>query len=309
MRFFTHFLIALTLSSKALAWGDLGHRTVALLAQKYITPDTQQLLDSILQNDQDFDFSDAATWADTIKRQRPQTKEWHYIDAQDSPPKQCGLHYPKDCTDQGKDGCIITAITDQTALFLDPSTDPTIRKEALMFIMHFIGDIHQPLHVEDAYRGGNEIRVCFAHACANNNLHSVWDKYIPHKIVGIKNTASHHEEKTAGAAWAEKLFNLNSKREGGVEVKDECADITDPAGCTLAWTREANTWVCKYVMKESVEWLEGNDLSQAYFKNAVPVVEELIGKAGARLGAWLNALAAGAPQNVLAEAGLARGEL
>lgn len=122
-------------------------------------------------------------------------------DAQDSPPKKCGLQYPKDCTDQGKDGCIITAISNQTSLFLDPATDADTRREALMFMMHLIGDIHQPLHVEDAYRGGNEIKICFAHACTSNNLHSVWDKYIPHKIVGIENAATHEEEKAAGAEW------------------------------------------------------------------------------------------------------------
>ncbi|KAE8440792.1 hypothetical protein EG329_006570 [Mollisiaceae sp. DMI_Dod_QoI] len=145
--------------------------------------------------------------------------------------------------------------------------------------MHLIGDIHQPLHIEDAYRGGNEIRVCFAHACASNNL-QVWDKYTPHKIAGIKNAATHEEEKSAGASWADKLFNLNSQT--GVSMKEECTDITN---------------------------LADNDLSQAYFKKAVPIVEELIGKAGARLGAWLNALAANAPSNVLADAGLVREDL
>jgi hypothetical protein len=159
-----------------------------------------------------------------------------------------------------------------------------------MFIMHLVGDLHQPLHVEDAYRGGNEIKpVCFAKACANNNLHSVWDKYIPHKICGLKNAASNDEEKVAAAEWADKLFTLNT--ETGVSAQSECADLSNPDTCSLSWAKESNTWICKYVLKESVEWLENNDLSKAYHTGAVPIVEGLIGKAGARLGGWLNALA------------------
>jgi hypothetical protein len=73
---------ALALISHVAGYSDLGHRTVALLAQKYLSEDTIQALDEILANDQGFDFSDAATWADTIKRgkhARPWTKTWHYI--------------------------------------------------------------------------------------------------------------------------------------------------------------------------------------------------------------------------------------
>ncbi len=155
--------------------------------------------------------------------------------------------------------------------------------------MHLIGDLHQPLHVEDLARGGNEIHVCFRKACSGNNLHSVWDKYIPHKIVGIPTTATNEQEKIAAADWAEKLFSLNE--ETGISAQRECSDVSKAASCSLGWAKESNTWICKYVLKEGVEWLENNDLSLEYYDGAVPVVEELIGKGGARLGAWLNALA------------------
>jgi hypothetical protein len=160
-----------------------------------------------------------------------------------------------------------------------------------MFLMHFVGDLHQPLHVEDAYRGGNEITpVCFAKACANNNLHSVWDKYIPHKIVTLKNSATNEEEKVAAQEWADKLYTANERR--GFTTVKQCDDVLKPVDCSLAWAKESNTWICKYVMKQSVEWLKSNDLSKGYYTSAVPIVEELIGKAGVRLGAWLNAMVA-----------------
>jgi len=174
-------------------------------------------------------------------------------------------------------------------LFLDPDASPTIRKEALMFLMHLVGDLHQPLHVEDLARGGNNISVCFRKACSGNNLHSVWDKYIPHKIVGISNTATNDQEKVAAADWADKLFTLNQAN--GIFSQRECSDVSKAADCSLGWAKESNKWICKYVLEKGVEWLKNNDLSLEYYDGAVPVVEELIGKGGARLGAWLNALA------------------
>jgi hypothetical protein len=79
MRLFAFGLVALSLTQHVRCWGDLGHRTVAYLAQKYLTEEAAQYLDEVLANDQGYDFSDAATWADTVKRGRPYTKEWHYV--------------------------------------------------------------------------------------------------------------------------------------------------------------------------------------------------------------------------------------
>jgi S1/P1 Nuclease len=171
-------------------------------------------------------------------------------------------------------------------LFLDPSTDATVRQEALKYLLHFAGDLHQPLHIEDAYRGGNEIHVCFGKACAHNNLHAVWDKDIPHKICGLSHSAHGDEEKQAAVEWADKLASSTTV------PQDECADVQSPSKCTLKWASEANKYVCSVALKETVDWLENNDLSQEYYQEAAPVVEYLIGIAGVRLGGYMNALAA-----------------
>ena len=65
----------------AYCWGDLGHRTVAYLAANYLTDDASQFVNTLLANDQGFDISDGALWADSVKR-RPgytQTAKWHFI--------------------------------------------------------------------------------------------------------------------------------------------------------------------------------------------------------------------------------------
>ncbi|KAJ6024637.1 hypothetical protein N7540_005434 [Penicillium herquei] len=134
-------------------WGDLGHRTVAYSAEKYLNEEDAQLVEDLIL-DGDFDISDAAT------------------------------HQVRDTT-----------------------PDTTQQGDALKFLIHFIGDLHQPLHVEDKYRGGNNIHVCFDNHCSrNSNLHSVWDTDIPHKLNGLKHSLKHNEEKEPAIKWAEKLF-------------------------------------------------------------------------------------------------------
>jgi hypothetical protein len=220
------------------------------------------------------------------------------LDALDSPPTTCNVDYQRDCfNSEHQGGCIISAIMNQTQLFLDPNSDATTRQEALKFIMHFVGDIHQPLHVEDVYTGGNDIPTCFRKSCARNELHAVWDTDIVHKIVGIPNSAKHNQEKTAAADWATQLYDANKGFLG-----EQCADVNDPQKCTMQWASQVNQYVCSYVLnvgglsdlEEIKSWFANRDLSTDYYDGAAPIVEQLIGIAGIRLGAYLEALVAAA---------------
>ena len=123
------------------------------------------------------------------------------------------------------------------------------------------------------------------------NLHGIWDKDILHKHRGIKPSVGDHAIlKEAAAQWAAELKSSNEAR--GMVTTAECSDINTAQKCALAWATESNSWVCKYVLQPSVDWIEQNDLGGDYFDGAVTIVDDLIGKAGLRLGAWLNALAA-----------------
>ncbi|KAF2269120.1 phospholipase C/P1 nuclease [Lojkania enalia] len=271
-------------------WGELGHRTVAYLAEKYLTSAASDMVSSLLANDRGYDISDAALWADTVKR-RPgytHTREWHYIDAADDPPTKCGVNYKRDC--RKGPGCIVSAIANMTGRV---NEDPVQvqQKEALMYLIHFIGDIHQPLHTENMSRGGNDIHVCFDKRCAQTqNLHSVWDKEIPHKMRGLK--AKEGEDKImkeAAAEWADELFAANGMH--GDWVVKECSNVRTAEKCALVWATEANQWICDVVLRNGVEWIEENDLGGEYYEEAAPVVTDLMAKAGLRLGAWINELA------------------
>jgi hypothetical protein len=82
MRFLTPAVVFLSLAPSAFCWGDVGHRTVAYIAEKCLTEQNSKIVDGILRSSSSFDISDAATWADQIKRgphAREYTKMWHYI--------------------------------------------------------------------------------------------------------------------------------------------------------------------------------------------------------------------------------------
>jgi hypothetical protein len=180
-------------------------------------------------------------------------------------------------------------------------------------MLHFLGDIHQPLHTEHTARGGNDIPVCFGPvgggdggsgggsggggngSCAvageRANLHSVWDTWIPRRIVGLGEHASRVDEKAAAAVWASRLYTRQVA--GGVRAAGECARVRTPDECSVAWAQESNGYVCSYVFQPGLEWLLANDLSREYYEGAVGVVEGLVAKAGVRLAAWLEASVAG----------------
>lgn len=271
-------LATLSFAPLASAWGALGHRTVAYLADLYLTPNATTLVADLLNHQ---DISEAALWADKI-RYIPgfaYSRAWHYIDAQDDPPRQCGLNFTRDCLPET--GCAVSALVNVTRQVNDMSLSHADRGQALRWVLHLIGDIHQPLHTEMEDRGGNEISVLFNNR--HTNLHSVWDTLIPEKHAGRA------DNMVAAAIWAARLFNEDS--DPGHNLLNECQDLNDTQSCALQWAGDANKFVCEYVLKDDVEGVEGMDLAGDYYDGAVPVIDEMVAKGGRRLGAWLNALA------------------
>jgi hypothetical protein len=158
------------------------------------------------------------------------------------------------------------------------------------------------MHVENLSRGGNDIPVCWHNAC-HHNLHGVWDTSIPHAICGLDAAPppSPAEERAAALAWAVRLRASLGAGDGGAAEEApplllgaECARVAEPDACALGWARESNAFVCSHVLERGVEWFRGRDLAGEYYERAAPVVEYLVGKAGVRLAAWLEAMVAAA---------------
>jgi len=86
------------------------------------------------------------------------------------------------------------------------------------------------------------------------------------------------------------------------DVSTECANLADPNLCGIEWATESNKLVCQYVLAPGLGWVKGNDLGGEYYEGAVDVVELQIARAGVRLAAWVNAIAAvGAEQKAAKE--------
>jgi len=150
----------------ALGWGPEGHSLIARIAEAQLTPAVHAKVVEILGPN--VSMASVASWPDEIRRSRPETGTWHYIDIPIDKPH---LDMTRDCP---KGDCVIKKIEDFEAVLHDPNTPAVQRREALLFLIHFVGDMHQPLHdSDDKDKGGNDVRVIYNGR--NMNLHSLWD--------------------------------------------------------------------------------------------------------------------------------------
>ena len=202
--------------------------------------------------------------------------------SQDNPPVSCNVDYDRDC---GAAGCVVSAIANYTTRVQAVSTLSAQQiNYALRFLVHFVGDITQPLHDENLALGGNDIPVKFNGTATN--LHHIWDTNMPEELRGGYSLAY-------AKAWA---ANLTAEINKGAYQKTrktwiQKLDITDAKGTALAWAQDANAYVCSVVLPNGAAPLEAVDLYPEYYNSAIPTIELQIAKAGYRLAAWLDAIA------------------
>jgi len=137
------------------SWGVTGHALVARLAAARLSPKTAATVAEILGPDET--LTSVSSWADRVRPDRRETGPWHYVDIQIT---DAHLDMKRDCPDGN---CVLVKIEEFQRTLKDRSATPEKRKEALMFLVHFIGDLHQPLHCADNHndRGGNNVAVTF----------------------------------------------------------------------------------------------------------------------------------------------------
>jgi len=161
----------------AAAWGPTGHQVTAAIAEAHLTPKAKEAIATILGPG--VHLADVSTWADEIKQQRPNTKPWHYIDLEieDNVTVETEGDY---C---GRKSCVLDQIKSEIALLKNPSTSSPRKAEALKFLIHFMGDIHMPLHCADDHDGGgNGKKVRFMGR--KMALHALWDDLIEKRDPG-----------------------------------------------------------------------------------------------------------------------------
>ncbi len=179
----------------ARAWGAEGHRIVGLIAQHYLRPAVRRRVDAILATDHSglvrgTGIAAESTWADRYRdsdRDRRgarylRTRQWHYIDLERRAPdlrRACFGERPlppgEPASRGPADDCVVDKVRQFDQELAQPATSAAERLRALQFLLHFVGDLHQPLHCSDDHdRGGNDERVLVAGARAGS-LHHAWD--------------------------------------------------------------------------------------------------------------------------------------
>ena len=159
-------LALLSVPGRAFAWGAEGHEVAAALALRELTPVARGQVAHLLGGETMMIHD--ATWADEIRSQRPETGTWHYVDIPLNAP---GYDPRRDC---GRSDCVVAQIGNELRVLADRRAPAGARAEALRFLIHFVGDMHQPLHAaDDGDRGGNDVHVSIGHERAS--LHKVWD--------------------------------------------------------------------------------------------------------------------------------------
>lgn len=266
----------LSVTSPAFAWAELGHRLVGELAEPQLKPDAAMAVSKILEGEDDPSLSGVAYWADALRNLDPPrfeiTSRWHYVKTTEG---TCTVAMATDCPE---DACVVGAIPDQEAILADPNAAPLQRREALKFLVHFFGDIHQPLHASDeADHGANDVKLTLrteippeAYAKASyrdgvmaTNLHAIWDYYL---------IASGKQDL---AAYAKQLAAM-----GPVTLPSLSQDPAD-------WATES----CQLIDALQI-YPTGPELDPAYLDQFRPVAELRLRIAAKRLADHLNRILA-----------------
>ncbi|WP_022975430.1 S1/P1 nuclease [Nevskia ramosa] len=157
----------LLLSSPQLrAWGPEGHRIVGQIAADRLGPAARAAIATILVDEPEPTLAGVANWADEVRDER--TGPLHYINF---PIGDCHYQPPRDCPG-GR--CVVAAIDSAVLVLKDRKASAEQRRVALKQLVHFVGDVHQPLHggrAED--RGGNTVQLQWRGE--GSNLHKLWD--------------------------------------------------------------------------------------------------------------------------------------
>lgn len=150
------------------AWGPIGHRAVALIAEAHLSPAARQRVRELIGP---ASLADVSVWADEVREARPETSRWHYVNIN---LREHAYDPRVHCRPAEAGDCIVAAIERARALVADETGPRDQRVEALKFLVHLVGDLHQPLHCGDNYdRGGNDVEVQWFGQ--PTNLHALWD--------------------------------------------------------------------------------------------------------------------------------------
>lgn len=258
-------------SADAHAWARQGHQLVGALAEAQLAPHAKAGVAELLAGEDDPTLAGIAAWADEMRHADPDrfraTTPWHYVN---TPPGSCAFEAGRDCADGA---CVVGAIEAQRRLLADRSQPPSVRRDALKFIVHFVGDVHQPLHASNRNDlGGNAFQISlrtdippeayarahFANGVMGTNLHAIWDYYL----------------------LASAGLDLDAYR---ARLADAAPLSPDTAGGPQSWAAESCALIDTLAL-----YPKRHKMDARYLERMRPHAEARVRRAASRLAALLN---------------------
>ena len=248
-------------SGPARAWSEWGHKAVARIAYDRAAPPVQHWVDTVLAEHPDpacHQLEEAAVWPDRVRRERPETRPWHYIDL--AVGSMAAGHHPDPQN-------VVWAILEMRQRVARESAAP--KAEALAFLIHFVADVHQPLHACCLYNeefpegdgGGNKIGL--SHRWGGN-LHHFWDE--------------------GGARHPEDLPGIERELVKAHPPQAEQDAIQEP----MRWAEETHPFGA--AAYSDLDWQKLPELGDSYVHRAQVVSDERLAVAAYRLCTTLTNL-------------------
>jgi len=274
-------------------WGEDGHALVASIAQTLLTDEASKFVREHLPWYTSGNISMLASWPDYIIY--PDTnpvdylnwqwsKQLHYVDTKDW---ACTYDRDQDCNWSGGQECVDGSIQNYTARLADSQQDDIQRQEALKFLVHFIGDAHQPLHAGfSGDRGGNSIRGRFFNK--ETNLHSLWDTVMIERRIS-------QDFDSKPSQYLDYLVNqMKTRYAQNISDWTKCpsSDESRYLACSTQWILEDAKINCDIVYRDEnnqpMSVSKEFDLGQTYYNTRMVILEQRLIQGGLRLGTVIN---------------------
>jgi len=252
-------VILLVVCVALVSWGVTGHRAVGKIAENHLGPQAKAAVQDLLGG---ASLADVSTWPDEVLRQPEYraTAPWHYLNL------PLGLSYAEFEKQVGgmKEDNVYSALLKQEQVLGDKGTTREQKTEALKFIVHFVGDLHQPMHISRAEdKGGNTIQVNYDGK--GTNLHSLWDtRLIEHEGLTYEQLADKY-----GQASAAQVKQWQS----------------DPL---MRWIWESYAISSK--LYAEVDAMKSRSIDDPYYQAHITIIHQRLEQAGIRLAGVLNTI-------------------
>jgi hypothetical protein len=243
---------SIVLSGQVLAWGQNGHRVTGAIAERYLSSKAQKAISKLLPGE---DLAEASTYPDEMRSDpsvfwKKTANPWHYVT----------VPVDKSYAEVGapEEGDALTALNQFTLTLKNPKASLEDKQLALRFIVHIIGDLHQPLHVGNGNdKGGNDIKLEFF--WQDSNLHRVWDSELMDK------------RQLSYTEWT----TILSRKISAKQAKEWAT--ADPQ----VWIKESS------ILRDKI-YPSSDKISYDYLYQNMPFVQQRLEMGGVRIAAYLN---------------------